>query len=299
MFPLEQMLPYALSHFFAIWFTLQALSGAPVVQVTWTAWRGAATVGFFLLLMRLYDELKDVETDIALGRGGDPLYRDRVLVTGAVRLEDVTWLRWAVSAALIVVNAWPARGWAALAFWVVFAVTWLSFNWFFWPRMSRNLLLAFVTHNPISLLLSAYVVALFADRFGAEGVTDSALLLLVGLWLPMAAWETSRKIRTPEDETSYQTYSRVLGWQTAAVLPAVFVVGSAAALAMVARNAALSGVFTVAIAMAAAFAVVRCLLFVVAPSRARANLKPWAVLYATTANVGLVAAVLASRDVIW
>jgi hypothetical protein len=39
-------------------------------------------------------------------------------------------------------------------------VMWLSFHWFFWPRMSGHLLLAFVTHNPISLLLGGYRRAL-------------------------------------------------------------------------------------------------------------------------------------------
>jgi 4-hydroxybenzoate polyprenyltransferase len=299
MFPLQQMLPYALFHFFAIWFTLQALSGALVVQITWTSVRGAATVMLFLLLMRLYDELKDAATDIALGRSGDPLYRDRVLVTGAVRLEDVKWLRWAVTAALIALNLWPARGWGAFAFWIVFAVTWFSFNWFFWPPMSRYLLVAFLTHNPISLLLGAYVAALFADRFGSDRIAASAIPLLVGLWLPLATWETSRKVRAPTDETSYQTYSRVLGWKTAAVVPAVFAIGSTVALAIVARDAGLSLVFSAAIVAACGVVAIQCVRFRLAPSRQSADLKPWANLYATTANAGLVAAVLASKDVTW
>ena len=299
MFPLQQMLPYATFHFLAIWFTLQALGGAPVVRVTWTAVRGATTVMLFLLLMRLYDELKDAATDIALGRSGDPLYRDRVLVTGAVRLEDVKWLRWAVTAALVALNLWPADGWSAVAFWSLFAVTWLSFNWFFWPPMSRYLLVAFLTHNPISLLLGAYVLALFADRFGSDRIAASAVLLLVGLWLPLATWETSRKVRAPADETSYQTYSRVLGWKTAAVVPAVFAIGSTVALAIMAREAGLSLVFTAVIVAACAAVVVQCMRFRLAPSRQSANLKPWANLYATTANAGLVAAVLASKDVMW
>jgi hypothetical protein len=295
MFPLQQMLPYATLHFFAIWFTLQALTGGPQVRVTWTAMRGVTSVLLFLLLMRLYDELKDAATDLALGRSGDPLYRDRVLVTGAVRIEDIKLLRWAATTALIALNVWPPAAWATLAFWMLFAVAWLSFHWFFWPRVSRHLLLAFVTHNPIALLLGGYIVALFADTFGADRVDSRAALLLVGLWLPMAAWETSRKLRAPEDETTYQTYSRVIGWKTAALLPAVFTVASAMALAMVALQAGLSVAFPVAIGTAAAIVVWRCVLFRLAPSRRSADVKPWAMLYATIANVGLVCAVLVRR----
>jgi 4-hydroxybenzoate polyprenyltransferase len=298
MFPLEQMVPYAALHFFAIWFTLQALAALPVVRVTWTALIGVCSVTLFLLLMRLYDELKDAATDIALGRAGDPLYRDRVLVTGAVRLEDVKLLRWMVTAALVILNLRPNLTWGHLAFWVVFGVMWLSFNWFFWPRMSRYLLAAFVTHNPISLLLGGYIVALFADRFGADRVIG-AVPLLVGLWLPMAAWETSRKVRAPEDETTYQTYSRVLGWKVAGLLPAVFVAGSAIALVLTGSRAGFGPVFTAAIAAAAAVVAVRCAMFRLAPSTRTANLKPWAMLYATVANAGLVIAVFGSRDVMW
>jgi hypothetical protein len=299
MFPLPQMLPYAVFHFFAIWFTCQALSGAPVIRVTWTAVRGATTVLLFLLLMRLYDELKDTEADIALARSGDPRYRDRVLVTGAVRLEDVKWLRWVVTGALIALNLWPSGQWSAIAFWLLFVVAWCSFNWFFWPAISRNLLLAFVTHNPISLLLGAYVLALFADEFGPDRVTSSTALLLVGLWLPMAAWETSRKIRPPEAETTYQTYSSMLGWKTAPAVPALAAIGSTVALAVVARDAGLSLVFTFVLAGACAAFIVGCARFRFAPSRRTANLKPWAVFFATTANAGLVAAVLANRHVLW
>jgi 4-hydroxybenzoate polyprenyltransferase len=299
MFPLSQMLPYAACHFFAFWFTLQALAGAPVVRVTGTAMRGVITVLLFLLLMRLYDELKDAATDLALGRSGDPLYRDRVLVTGAVRIEDIKLLRWVVTIALIALNIRLSVTYAAVAFWILFGVGWLSFHWFFWPRVSRHIVLAFVTHNPIALLLGAYVVALFADTFGPDLVDGRAALLLLGLWLPMAAWETSRKIRAPEDETTYQTYSRVLGWRTAALLPAVFSIASASVLAVVGRQAGLGPPFLVVIGGACAAVVWRCLLFRSAPSRRHAELKPWAMIYTTVANVGLVVAVLASRPELW
>jgi 4-hydroxybenzoate polyprenyltransferase len=299
MFPLHQMVPYAAFHFFALWFTLQALHDLPVVRVTSVWWPGVATITLCLLLMRLYDELKDAKTDIALGRSGDPLYRDRVLVTGAVRLEDVHVLRWLVTLALVALNLWPVRSWAAPAFWILFAVMWLSFNWFFWPAMSKHLLVAFATHNPISLLLDGYVVALFADEFGVSAVGGSAAWLLVGLWLPMAGWETSRKIRAPEDETDYQTYSRALGWKVAGLLPAVFVVLSATLLSVVAVEARLGAPFQLLVVSTAALVVYRCVRFRVAPSAARAQLKPWAMLYATAANVGLVAAVVLSRSVVW
>jgi hypothetical protein len=299
MFPLQQMVPYAACHFFAVWFSLQALAGSGTVRVTWTAIRGVATVALFLLLMRLYDELKDAATDLALGRSGDPLYRDRVLVTGAVKLEDVELLRWTVTVALIVLNVWPIAAWAHAAFWVLFGVAWLSSRWFFWPPMSRYLLIAFVTHNPIALLLGVYIVALFADTFGSDRIGGKASLLLLGLWLPMAAWETSRKIRAPQDETAYQTYSRVLGWKTAGLLPGLFAIASTTALVVVASGARLGWGFPLVLTAACGVLVFRCVLFRVSPSRRHADLKPWAMAYTAVANAGLVLAVLFDRTLSW
>jgi 4-hydroxybenzoate polyprenyltransferase len=299
MFPIPAMLVGAASHFFALWFGLQALADLTPVRPTATSIRGVASVLLFLLLMRLYDELKDAKTDIALGRAGDPLYRDRVLVTGAVRIEDVQWLRWIVTAALIAINLQPRVTWAALAFWAAFAVMWCSFNWFFWPGMAKHLLVAFVTHNPISLLLGAYVAGLFADAFGAERLSGAAALLLVGLWLPVAVWETSRKIRAPEDETTYQTYSRILGWRVAGLLPAALAIASAVLLILVARAAGIGVAFPAIIAAAAGLVALRCALFLSAPSTRRANLKPWAMLYVLVANAGLAMAIVVSRGMDW
>jgi 4-hydroxybenzoate polyprenyltransferase len=299
MFPPQLMGTFAALHFLAIWFSLQALGGLRPLRLTWTSMRGVATVVLFLLLMRTYDELKDLKTDLALGRAGDPLYRDRVLVTGAVRPDDVRALRWVVTLALIALNLQPWPAWSSLAFWILFGVTWLSFHWFFWSKVSRNLLLAFVTHNPISLLLGAYVVALFADEFGLSRVSTSAIPLLLGLWMPLAAWETSRKIRVPEDETTYQTYSRLLGWRVAAALPAAFVTAAAVCLLWVGKAAGLGNALPVLIGAAWAVVVARCALFRFAPSRRRANLKPWAMLFAAVSNAGLAIAAGVSKGVIW
>ena len=234
--------------------------------------------------MRVYDELKDAASDLALARSGDPRYRDRALVTGAVRIEDIKFLRWTVTAALIALNIWPVT----------------PSRWFFWPPMSRRLLIAFITHNPIALFLDAYIVALFADTFAFERVDgDDLLILLLGLWLPMAAWETSRKIRVPQDETAYQTYSLLLGWKTASLLPAFFVIASAIALAYVAAGAGLGSGLLFVLVAAAGVVVYRCALFRFAPTRDRADLKPWATFYTSVANAGLVIAVLFDKTLAW
>src|SRR4029079_3366176 len=84
-----------------------------------------------------------------------------------------------------------------IAFALMFLVSWLSFRWFFAPAISRHLLLAFATHNPITLVFGGYAAATFlCDPARSLGWLQTALLL-VGLWLPVAAWATSRTGRAP------------------------------------------------------------------------------------------------------
>src|SRR5438094_479379 len=85
---------------------------------------------------------------------------------------------------------------AAIGF--ALGLVWLSYHWFFSARVKRSLILAFLTHNPIALAVAAYVASLAAAEVGVARVPPLALLvLLVGLWLPIAAWETARKVRLP------------------------------------------------------------------------------------------------------
>ncbi len=295
MFPPAVALPYGVASFAALYFGLQALAAPGPLRVTWRAAAAAASFVLLLLLMRVYDELKDVENDARLGRAGDPRYAGRPIVTGRVRVEDLTRLRWAITAALVALNAplgWP---WPIAGFLAAFAVSWLSFRWFFCPSISRNLILAFATHNPISLVFSGYVAGVFVADFGAADLDARAAALLLGLWFPVAAWETSRKIRIPADETEYQTYSKVLGWKVAPLVPATFIALSAALLTVFARAAGLGWFFAAVLWAVAALAIGRCLLFRLAPTRERARLQPFAELYGVVANAGLAAGLALGR----
>jgi hypothetical protein len=237
MFPLPVMLPAALVSFLAVHWGLQAMTEPSIlpgsVAVTGRVLLGALSLGLFQLLLRVYDELKDAETDIALGKAGDPRYKDRPIVTGHVTVADLDALRAYVTWGLVVLNLLLGVD-VFLAFLGAFALCWLSGKWFFWPAVSRNLLLAFATHNPLTLVLGLYVVAIFASEFTYRAPLDGwVALLLLGLYLPVAAWEVGRKVRLPEEETDYQTYSKWFGWRLAAAIPGVCVIGSAVCLTAV------------------------------------------------------------------
>ncbi len=165
-----------------------------------------AAAFLILLLLRLMDELKDLEIDLQL-------FRDRPLPSGRVREHDIRWSMAAVTAAYVGVHLlYPASLLSALP---LLGYTYLMYRYFFIPGVMRdNLFLNLATHNPVIPLIFLHLVLVTA---AAGGVAPSALhwpLLLRGvgmLWMTMFAWEIARKIRGPREENDYVTYSRLLG----------------------------------------------------------------------------------------
>ena len=286
MFPPVVCVPAALFHFGAVYFGLQAIAGHQVLRLTGRGILGAVTTVLFFLLLRVYDELKDVETDLRLGQAGDPRYKDRAIVAGRIHLADLHALRWLVTTLLIAINIPLGFPFPFLGFAVTFFVTWLSFHWFFWPAVSRNLLLAFVTHNPMAVVVGVYAATVAFRDFGGTVYIRPLMLLLVGIWTPIAAWEVARKIRIPADETDYVTYSRILGWRLAAIVPVVFVLTSAVCLVSVATEVRLLWIYPAVVVVAAVIFTAACLRFELRPTSASAHLRPYAELYSLAAVAG-------------
>jgi 4-hydroxybenzoate polyprenyltransferase len=296
MFPPQFMLLSGIAKFYAVYFSLQVLASTAALQLSFASMVGALSIVLFSLLMRIYDELKDAAADIRLGRAGDPRYKDRPIVTGAVTINDLASLRWLTTAILIVINA-RLGAWPLIGFAVLFLVTWLSFKWFFWPKISRHLLLAFVTHNPVSLVFAAYILAVYAGDFGSGGIDAWAVLLLVTFWAPLGAWETSRKIRAPEDETDYETYSQIFGWKRAPFVPVAFILLGTVSMFFLSMQMGLGWAYPAVVAAVSLVPIYRCLAFRISPNRKTANIQPYVELYAVVMDLGLLLALMASRGV--
>jgi len=298
MFPPLVMIPAGLIGFSGLWFGLQALDGRAPLRLDARALLGAASTILFSLLLRVYDELKDLETDVRLGRAGDPRYRDRAIVTGHVLAADIVALRNGVIVALLAINlglsalgGWPwSAASAALpltAFAVALALAWLSSRWFFWPAVSRHLLLAFVTHNPLSLVLTGYGVVVYLADTGERRMPDGTLGLALGMWLQVAAWEIARKVRRPSEETAYMTYSKVLGWRPAALLPLLLCGASAGCLTWVARRVALGPWLPGALGAAVLLMGLGTYLYLRSPRVESTKLRVMTEIYALVASAGL------------
>ena len=252
MFPPGSHLPQALALFAAIYCSLQALAGIEPLRFGWSTALGACSVVIALLLVRLYDDVRDAPSDVLLGRAGDPRYVARPTVTGLVSVPEVRSLVVALSLAVAMLNlAWGGPR-TRIAILVGFAITWLAFRWFFLPILARKAVpLATLARKSLTILVAGYVVAVFADEWNPPQLSAWAWLLVLAPCFEAAAWEVSRKIRAPGDETDYGTYSKVLGPRRAATLAVCFVALALFCLLPVARVAGLGWAYPAALLGAA------------------------------------------------
>jgi 4-hydroxybenzoate polyprenyltransferase len=177
----------------------------PALLSPW-ALLGAWNVFALLLILRLMDELKDREIDRAL-------FRERPLPSGRVTEPDIAWSLVAMCVLFLAPNA--ASRPTLLAAAGVLAYAFLMFGYFFAPAYFRaHLLPNLATHNPIVALMQLELVAVFSAGAGLvwRDIRWPSVLGAVAMnWAMFFAWEVSRKVRSPEQEDAYVTYSRIFG----------------------------------------------------------------------------------------
>lgn len=231
---------------------------------------GCFSVFGSMLILRLMDELKDVDVDRAL-------FPQRPLPSGRVCESDIR-VSLAVAAALYV----PAHAGARSALFssaAVLGYSFLMFRWFFVPGLMRpRLRLTLATHTPIVPLLFLHLLVLFAVAHGLTARTlrwAPSLLLIAGYWALVFAWEVSRKIRSAGEEDAYVTYSRLLGPRGAAALAGFAQTFALAATLLLFRSQALSWAFLGLVALGWAAALFGYLRFVLHPAPATSRLRPF------------------------
>jgi 4-hydroxybenzoate polyprenyltransferase len=186
------------------------LNGA-CIQASGVLLTGALTVALMLLLLRIMDELKDLDADLEH-------FPHRPVPRGDVRPSDLRLLGLLVVATLLFLNLFFTNG--SALFMVLLGYAFLMYKFFFLRScISKNILLALVSHNPFSYLIFLYVVDLYRNHVAPEMPLGQALLLGVVFLSFSLSWEVARKIRHPEQESAYQTYSMVLGVGRALLIP--------------------------------------------------------------------------------
>lgn len=177
---------------------------------------GGITFVSLSLLMRVADDLKDFKAD-------GTYFPDRPSQTGKIREKDLLFFLGFLFALVLVLNA----GFIGQPTWTSILVTllfcFLLYKWLFLEKFIRpNLLLAFLTHNPIVLFFQYYTLSFFMDG----EYSRLAISFLIGDALITSAWEVARKIRGTTEENEYSTYSKVLGIYGSTILMFGFVCAS-------------------------------------------------------------------------
>jgi len=158
------------------------------------------------LILRLMDELKDKDID-------QKLFSHRPVPAGKVFESDVWFSLVAVISLYVFANIWvPAALWMAF---FLLKYSLLMFRYFFIPDTLRKyLLLNVATHNPVVPIMLTYILVLFSAEQGLSLRNldwHHSLLTIAAFWAMFFAWEISRKIRSPEEENEYVTYSQIFG----------------------------------------------------------------------------------------
>jgi len=167
---------------------------------------GTICIFLFMLILRLMDELKDVDID-------KQLFRERPLPSGKVLEKDI---KFSLSVCIsVVVLLHLSNLYLLISALIVLGYSGLMFKYFFIPDILRkNLLLNLATHNPVIPVMLIHLLVIFSVRHQLDLSTINgslSLLLVLVYWLLFFAWEISRKIRAPEEENAYVTYSQIFG----------------------------------------------------------------------------------------
>ncbi len=160
------------------------------------------------LLIRIMDEFKDYQDDLLN-------FPNRPLPSGKVNRKDLLSL--GIFCVMVVIflsmTSMPLLLWGLAT--LVFSG--LMLKWFFIEDiMRKNLPLAFITHHPIVLFNFVYLI--IACMQMDPRVTFEKAFYILPICLIFTNWEIVRKIRAPEQETDYTTYSKILGPRTAILI---------------------------------------------------------------------------------
>ncbi len=168
----------------------------------------AAIVPAFLLLMRISDELKDLEDDKVH-------FPERPLAIGHVTQSDLSALAWISLLWVFVIALFDgANEWMWLFLFVSLLLHWIDACLVF-PGTADSWLAAFGRHHSQSCQHPDWTLSGF--HIGGPVALDGQCVALLGSQqLVLARLEIGRKIRRPADETSYVTYSKLWGPRVAA-----------------------------------------------------------------------------------
>lgn len=289
MYPLVPRFLLAAVLFLSPWFAFRILGGASVLELTWVGVGGVLTFFLFLMALRISDEFKDYELDCRL-------FPERPLPSGRVTHQDLRIALASVVFLLVLINSVLVP--FTPAFFLLMFYGFLMFNFFFIKaKIQKSLVLALLTHNPVVLLLQFYAAALAGLETSFDPISLSFVHVAFVFFLPGLNWELARKIRAPQDENEYETYSQVFGHRWAALNPVWLYLLHFSLMVVLGGVLHLSVVYLSLLGLAAFYASGLSVRFVLNPTSKTAQLRPAAEVYAFLANAGFLIDLAVNRGV--
>lgn len=235
---------------------------------------GICSVFNFYLILRLCDELKDMDLDAKR-------FPDRPLPSGRVAPYDLYFLLIVIIILTLVLNIGTTI--TLLAATGILGYEFLMFKFFFVPDiLRRRPLVNLITHNPVFALIPLYSVLIFAGKHNIPLSAlewDAILTFIVMIWMPFLGWEIARKLRVPEQHDPYDIYSPALG-HVGAILSVIAtqIISLLIALYFL-FNYSLIWVYAAIVISGFAMAVTGNILFLINPNKRSLQLKPFAEIF--------------------
>lgn len=207
MYPIIPRLLLGAMVFLEIYFIVLLNSGVTEFQLGIQEVICGFTVFSFLCWLRIADDFKDYELDCRL-------FAERPLPSGRVKKKDLAIFVSILIAVTLALNLIFMNN-----FWFcLFLYTYGSLMaiWFFQKhKIQKSLPLALVTHNPVQMIMNIYIISFAVIKYGIAPFSLTNILAAFTLYFPALIWEVTRKIRAPQDETEYVTYSKLFGYRKA------------------------------------------------------------------------------------
>lgn len=216
MFPILMYLPFVIAMYACMSFTVQSLNSSIAIDLTFIA--GTTTAFFMMLLIRNFDDLKDYELD-------KKIFPNRPIPRGDVKKSDLYFMAVISFSIVLLVNVTMAqKTFVVFAVMLVYAL--LTYKWFFAEKFHRShVFFTMLTHQPLPIIINFFLIhtALASGKsYDDFSITTFFVLLLFSF--PITIWETSRKIRSADMETEYETFSRFLGVRKATLIPLALII---------------------------------------------------------------------------
>ena len=205
MYPILPRLLLAIIVFCEIYFIILLNNGITDFDIGIQEIIGGFTIFGFLMWLRIADDFKDYETD-------KKLFPKRALPSGKVKKSDLMLICLFIEIVIIILNFLFMNN--LIFFLVLYLYGFLMSEWFFQKsKIQPSLPLALITHNPVQMFVNLYIISFTCIKYNLKFITLTNILALWTLYFPALIWEVSRKIKSPEEENDYTTYSKLFGYK--------------------------------------------------------------------------------------